>query len=118
MSERPHRNPQQIILDKIVGDPPLIRTHQEIGSLMDAFTGAVTIFETPGTPDPIIKMSYDALKQRVAESRQEKAGECFDNFKRHYANAIRALTNPSASSGRDRRLRDNGTRRPLARGHR
>ncbi|NCT05176.1 MAG: hypothetical protein GW769_00195 [Alphaproteobacteria bacterium] len=118
MTGKSQRNSQQRILDKIVGDPPLIAKHQEIGSLMDAFAGAVTAFETPDMPARILKISYDALTQRVAQSKQPNAQACFTNFNAHYAKVISDITNPLASSDRDHRPRGTGTQRPLARGHR
>ena len=103
MAEETYRNDQQLVLDLIIGNPPIINTHQVLGSLFEAFATAVSTFEN-NQPDHLMRMAYDALETRVKESRQQHAQTCMDNFNRHYQKRLAEIKGPSTSSGTDRRL--------------
>ena len=87
MSLSPHL---QEAYDQVIGNLPKITMlpNYTKGCLYQAFVGSISVFEALKIPDSYLAKSFASLSERVQISRQPKAQECFDAFKKRYAEQI------------------------------
>ena len=89
-------------LDDVIGNPSLITKPEAYQSecLYQAFNSAVQTFYY-GEQDfnyiednskKLLLNAYNALKNRVANSRQEQAQQCLDNFEKRFSRILKIVS--------------------------